>query len=84
MPGTQGASIYGHVAVVESINADGTVHTSNMNWGYQAQPTLRTLILVSDLMSISSGTSNHTPYMLSICAKTFFSGTIVLDSGMHT
>src|SRR6266571_8076756 len=28
----QGASYYGHVAVVESINADGSVHTSNWNW----------------------------------------------------
>ncbi len=35
MPGTQSASIYGHVAVVESINPDGSVHTSNMNWGYR-------------------------------------------------
>ncbi len=32
MPGVQGASGYGHVAVVESINTDGSVHTSNMNW----------------------------------------------------
>lgn len=32
MPYTQGASGYGHVAVVESINANGSVHTSNMNW----------------------------------------------------
>lgn len=31
-PYVQGASGYGHVAVVESINANGTVHTSNMNW----------------------------------------------------
>ena len=31
-PGAQGASGFGHVAVVESINPDGTVHTSNMNW----------------------------------------------------
>lgn len=30
--GVQGAGGYGHVAVVESINADGSVHTSNMNW----------------------------------------------------
>ena len=32
MPYAQGASSYGHVAVVESINANGSVHTSNMNW----------------------------------------------------
>ncbi|MGH2480626.1 MAG: CHAP domain-containing protein, partial [Ktedonobacteraceae bacterium] len=32
MPYVQNASGYGHVAVVESINANGTVHTSNMNW----------------------------------------------------
>lgn len=32
MPYVQGASGFGHVAVVESINADGSVHTSNMNW----------------------------------------------------
>jgi surface antigen len=30
-PGVQGASSYGHVAVVESASGD-TVHTSNMNW----------------------------------------------------
>lgn len=35
-PGVQGAGADGHVAVVESINADGSVHTSNWNvigWG---------------------------------------------------
>jgi surface antigen len=35
MPGVQGASYYGHVAVVESIVANSspvTVNTSNMNW----------------------------------------------------
>lgn len=32
MPGVQGAGGYGHVAVVESINANGSAHTSNMNW----------------------------------------------------
>ncbi|MGH2509088.1 MAG: CHAP domain-containing protein [Ktedonobacteraceae bacterium] len=32
MPYVQEASGYGHVAVVESINANGSVHTSNMNW----------------------------------------------------
>ena len=35
-PGYQGAGADGHVAVVESINANGTVHTSNWNvigWG---------------------------------------------------
>ena len=31
-PGVQGASYYGHVAVVEKINPDGSVLTSNMNW----------------------------------------------------
>jgi surface antigen len=35
-PGVQGAGADGHVGVVESINSDGTVHTSNWNvvgWG---------------------------------------------------
>lgn len=32
MPGVQGASSYGHVAVVESMINSTTVHTSNMNW----------------------------------------------------
>jgi surface antigen len=33
-PGVQGASYgYGHVAVVESINADGSVYVSQWNWG---------------------------------------------------
>jgi surface antigen len=32
MPGVQGASGYGHVAVVESLVNSTTVHTSNMNW----------------------------------------------------
>ena len=31
-PGVQGAGYYGHVAVVERINPDGSVYTSNMNW----------------------------------------------------
>lgn len=31
-PGVQGAGYYGHVAVVESINKDGSVYTSNWNW----------------------------------------------------
>ena len=31
-PYVQGAGYFGHVAVVESINADGSVHTSNYNW----------------------------------------------------
>jgi len=31
-PGVQGAGGYGHVAIVESINADGSVYTSNYNW----------------------------------------------------
>jgi len=30
--GVQGAGGYGHVAVVEKINSDGSVYTSNMNW----------------------------------------------------
>lgn len=30
--GTQGAGYYGHVAVVERINSDGSVYTTNMNW----------------------------------------------------
>lgn len=29
---TQGAGYYGHVAVVERINSDGSVYTANMNW----------------------------------------------------
>lgn len=38
-PGVQYASpYYGHVAVVESINADGSVHTSNWNWGHPGPP----------------------------------------------
>src|SRR2546421_1927237 len=31
-PGVQGASYFGHVAIVEGIDADGSVHTSNYNW----------------------------------------------------
>ena len=31
-PGVQGAGSYGHVAIVESINADGSLTTSNFNW----------------------------------------------------
>ncbi len=31
-PYVQGASPYGHVAVVERINSDGSVYTSNWNW----------------------------------------------------
>ncbi|TMD71450.1 MAG: CHAP domain-containing protein, partial [Chloroflexi bacterium] len=31
-PGVQGAGGFGHVAVVERINSDGTVYTSNWNW----------------------------------------------------
>jgi surface antigen len=31
-PGVQGAGPYGHVAVVEAINPDGSVYTSNYNW----------------------------------------------------
>ena len=34
-PGVEGAGWYGHVAVVEHINSDGSVQTSNYNWdGY--------------------------------------------------
>ncbi|EFH90937.1 COG3942 and LysM peptidoglycan-binding domain-containing protein [Ktedonobacter racemifer] len=32
-PWVQGAGGLGHVAIVENINADGTVTASNMNWG---------------------------------------------------
>lgn len=32
-PGVDGAGGVGHVAIVESINADGSIHTSNYNWG---------------------------------------------------
>ncbi len=31
-PGVQGAGGYGHVAIVEAINADGSVSTSSWNW----------------------------------------------------
>jgi surface antigen len=31
-PGVEGAGYYGHVAIVERINADGSVYTSNYNW----------------------------------------------------
>jgi surface antigen len=31
-PGVQGAGGYGHVGVVERVNPDGSVYTSNMNW----------------------------------------------------
>ena len=31
-PGVEGASYFGHVAVVERINKDGSVFTSNYNW----------------------------------------------------
>ena len=31
-PGVQGAGGYGHVAVVERINSDGSVYASNFNW----------------------------------------------------
>ena len=31
-PGVQGAGYYGHVGVVERINSDGSVYTSNYNW----------------------------------------------------
>jgi len=31
-PGVEGAGGYGHVAIVERINSDGSVWTSNMNW----------------------------------------------------
>ncbi len=32
-PGTQGAGGVGHVAIAESLNSDGSVSSSNMNWG---------------------------------------------------
>jgi surface antigen len=32
-PHAEGAGAYGHVAVVESVNSDGSVTTSNWNWG---------------------------------------------------
>ncbi len=31
-PGVQGAGYFGHVALVERINSDGSVYTSNYNW----------------------------------------------------
>jgi surface antigen len=31
-PGVQGAGYFGHVAIVEKVNADGSVYTSNYNW----------------------------------------------------
>lgn len=42
-PGVQGAGPYGHVGVVEQVNADGSVLTSNFNWaGSWARETLVT------------------------------------------
>src|SRR5712691_4919632 len=36
-PGVQGADgHYGHVGVVEKVNKDGTVYTSDLNWGPNA------------------------------------------------
>jgi surface antigen len=32
-PGDQGAGAYGHVAIVESINSDGSLNVSTWNWG---------------------------------------------------
>lgn len=32
-PYVQGAGAYGHVAIVERVNSDGSVYTSNWNWG---------------------------------------------------
>ena len=31
-PGVEGAGYFGHVAIVERINSDGSVYTSNYNW----------------------------------------------------
>ncbi len=31
-PGVEGAGYFGHVAIVEKINADGSVYSSNYNW----------------------------------------------------
>lgn len=31
-PGVEGAGYYGHVAIVEQVNSDGSVVTSNFNW----------------------------------------------------
>ncbi len=31
-PGVEGASYFGHVAVVEKVNSNGSVYTSNFNW----------------------------------------------------
>lgn len=31
-PGVQGAGYFGHVAIVEKINSDGSVYASNFNW----------------------------------------------------
>jgi surface antigen len=31
-PGVEGAGYYGHVAVVEKVNSNGSVYTSNFNW----------------------------------------------------
>lgn len=42
-PFVQGAGNLGHVAVVEHINSDGSVYTSNLNWnGNQTSPTFVT------------------------------------------
>lgn len=41
--GTNGASGYGHVAVVESINPDGSITVSEMNWPTVGVKTTRTI-----------------------------------------
>lgn len=40
-PYDQLAGGYGHVAVVEAINGDGTVTTTNWNWAYQGATTVK-------------------------------------------
>lgn len=38
-PGAQGAGGFGHVAVVESKNSDGSLRTSNQNWNFTSATT---------------------------------------------
>ena len=51
--GQEGASsVYGHVAIVESINADGTVTISECGASLNGKPVSRTLSNVNDFQYI--------------------------------